>query len=70
MQAMVLPLSVRGALDMGKRSRIAAIALLVYDHLLSLGLEVDLIWKEKKTRSGFGLYIFVSIDAFVVEFDN
>ncbi|KAJ3484577.1 hypothetical protein NLI96_g5544 [Meripilus lineatus] len=63
MQAIILPLSVREALNMGKRSRIAAIALLAYDHFLNLELEVDLIWKEKKTRPGFGLYIFNRIFA-------
>jgi len=51
-------LSVVSALDIGKQSRCAAIALLVFDHLITLDLEIDLVWRHNKQRRTFFLYIF------------
>jgi len=53
-----VPFPVLNSLDIGKESRTGAIALLVYDHLLNLDLEVELVWKHRKLRPGFFLYIF------------
>ncbi|KAI0789559.1 hypothetical protein C8Q75DRAFT_878851, partial [Abortiporus biennis] len=53
-----IPLNVVTALDMGKRSRGAAMGLLFYDHMMTLDLEVELIWMQKKTNPAFWLYIF------------
>lgn len=53
-----LPLSTVNALDIGKRSRAAAIGLLFYDHIITFHLEVDLIWTQAKNWPAFSLYIF------------
>jgi len=57
-QSPSLPLRVVSALDTGKLSRSAAIALLAFDHLITLDLEIDLVWKHNKKRLPFFLYIF------------
>ncbi|CAL1694773.1 unnamed protein product [Somion occarium] len=53
-----LPLSTVNALDIGKRSRAAAIGLLFYDHLVTLDLEVNLIWTQAKNWPAFLLFVF------------
>ncbi|KAK7692594.1 hypothetical protein QCA50_004225 [Cerrena zonata] len=54
-----MPPYAMNALDMGKRSRGAAVGLLFYDHLITLDLEIPLIWKQNKRRPAFFLYLFV-----------
>ncbi|KAI0095194.1 hypothetical protein BDY19DRAFT_73491 [Irpex rosettiformis] len=46
------------ALIIGKRFRTAAIALLVYDHLISLDREIELVWRKRKAHPVFFLYVF------------
>ncbi|TCD63508.1 hypothetical protein EIP91_005341 [Steccherinum ochraceum] len=53
-----LPFFVINALNMGKRSRMAAITLLGYDHLVTLDREVSLIWFARKDSLGFYLFVF------------
>ncbi|KAH8094712.1 hypothetical protein BXZ70DRAFT_1010002 [Cristinia sonorae] len=53
-----LPVYVIDALNMGKRSRIAAIALLGYDHFVTLDREVTYIWSARKNNVAFYLYVF------------
>ncbi|OBZ72630.1 hypothetical protein A0H81_07681 [Grifola frondosa] len=52
-------------------SRIGAIAVLVYDHMLTLDLEIDLIWSQSKSRPAFWLYAFNRFFALLwLIFDN
>ncbi|KAJ3554815.1 hypothetical protein NM688_g2910 [Phlebia brevispora] len=51
-------------LDIGKRSRGAAIGLLFYDILINLDREVELVWMKDKNRPAFFLYLFNSLFAF------
>lgn len=61
----VVPLSVVNALAIGKRSRGAAMGLMFYDHIITLGLEIDLVWRQNKRRPAFFLYIFNRFFAFL-----
>ncbi|EMD39667.1 hypothetical protein CERSUDRAFT_81050, partial [Gelatoporia subvermispora B] len=45
-------------LDIGKRSRVAAITLLGYDYFISLSDEVDVVWSENKRRPMFWIHTF------------
>lgn len=56
--SLTLSLSYINALDVGKRSRCAAIGLLFYDHLISVDREVALLWQRDKSRPAFWLYLF------------
>ncbi|KAK7695258.1 hypothetical protein QCA50_002448 [Cerrena zonata] len=53
-----VPLVAINALDMGKRSRGAAMGLLFYDHMITLDLEIELVWRTSKKRPAFYLYLF------------
>ncbi|TBU37840.1 hypothetical protein BD309DRAFT_973131 [Dichomitus squalens] len=53
-----LPDSYLDALDIGKESRAGALALLVYDHLVTLDLEAELVWTQSKRSRVIWLYIF------------
>ncbi|KAK7695158.1 hypothetical protein QCA50_002348 [Cerrena zonata] len=53
-----LPLSTVNALDIGKRSRAAAMGLLFYDHVITFDREVNLIWSKPKNWPPFLLYLF------------
>ncbi|TBU52832.1 hypothetical protein BD310DRAFT_831342 [Dichomitus squalens] len=53
-----LPDSYLDALDIGKESRAGALALLVYDHLVTLDLEAELVWTQSKRSRVVWLYIF------------
>ncbi|CAL1707160.1 unnamed protein product [Somion occarium] len=59
-----LPPFAMNALDMGKRSRGAAMGLLFYDHMITLDLEIPLVWKYSKRRPAFFLYLFNRFFAF------
>ncbi|CAL1694783.1 unnamed protein product [Somion occarium] len=59
-----IPLVAINALDMGKRSRGAAMGLLFYDHMITLDLEISLVWSQSKKRPAFYLFIFNRFFAF------
>ncbi|KAI0039334.1 hypothetical protein FA95DRAFT_1612647 [Auriscalpium vulgare] len=44
--------------DVGKASRIAALALLPYDFLITFDAEVNFVWRQRKCTWSFWLYIF------------
>ncbi|KAG2151740.1 hypothetical protein BD769DRAFT_2914 [Suillus cothurnatus] len=44
-----ISLSARQALNIGKQSRIAALGLLIYEHIITIEDEIDLIWLKRKS---------------------
>ncbi|TBU21660.1 hypothetical protein BD311DRAFT_812126 [Dichomitus squalens] len=46
------------ALAIGKQSRAGALGLLIYDYLLTLDLEVDVLWRQRKRSRLCWLYFF------------
>ncbi|KAG2147990.1 hypothetical protein DEU56DRAFT_103656 [Suillus clintonianus] len=45
----LISLLARRALNIGKQSRTAALALLIYEHIITIEDEVDLIWLRRKS---------------------
>ncbi|KAG1902859.1 uncharacterized protein F5891DRAFT_131581 [Suillus fuscotomentosus] len=45
----LISLSARRALNIGKQSRAAALGLLIYEHIITIEDEIDLIWLKKKS---------------------
>ncbi|OBZ79808.1 hypothetical protein A0H81_01303 [Grifola frondosa] len=71
LRTMATSFSVQSALDAGKRSRIGALALLAYDILLTLDLEVKHIWPQSKRRPAFWFYVYNRLFAlFYLIFDS
>ncbi|KAI0752482.1 hypothetical protein C8Q80DRAFT_456349 [Daedaleopsis nitida] len=58
MTSVVLPDSYMNALDIGKQSRAGALGLLMYDHFLTLGLEIEVVWRQSKRTWTFWIYAF------------
>ncbi|OCH90454.1 hypothetical protein OBBRIDRAFT_600561 [Obba rivulosa] len=54
----------RYVLDIGKRSRVAAISLLGYDYVISFSDEVDAIWTRNKRHCIFWIHMFNRFFAF------
>lgn len=45
----LISLSARRALIIGKQSRTAALGLLIYEHIITIEDEIDLIWLKRKS---------------------
>ncbi|KAG1753211.1 hypothetical protein EDB19DRAFT_816350 [Suillus lakei] len=45
----LISLAARRALNIGKQSRAAALGLLIYEHIITIEDEIDLIWLRRKS---------------------